>query len=182
MKGLQDNMSILRRIKRILFRKNTLSEFVNRGGVIGNNVKVFDTRFDMLFPWLITIGNNVTLTGVQVLAHDASTKIPLGYTKIGKVIIGDNVFVGRGTIILPNVTIGNNVVIGVGSVVTNDIPDNSIAVGNPCQVIKKYDDYVLIQKHNLEESSVVIKKSPKELSRDEIEQIRNELDGIGYIV
>ena len=51
---------------------------------------------------------------VQILAHDASTKRYLGYTKIGRVLIGNNVFVGAGTIILPSVAIGNNVIIGAG--------------------------------------------------------------------
>ena len=51
--------------------------------------------------------------------------------------MGDNVWIGGGAIILPGVTIGNNVVIGAGSIVTKDIPDNVIAVGNPCRVIKE---------------------------------------------
>jgi maltose O-acetyltransferase len=53
------------------------------------------------------------------------------------VTIGDNVWVGGNTVINPGVTIGNNVVIGSGSVVTKDIPDNVIAVGNPCRVLRK---------------------------------------------
>ena len=67
------------------------------------------------------------MTGVTVLAHDASTQIPLGVSKVGRVTIGNEVFVGRGTIILPNVTIGDRVVIGAGSVVTKDIPSGSVA-------------------------------------------------------
>ena len=51
--------------------------------------------------------------------------------------IGDDVWIGGGTIILPGVTIGNNTIIGAGSVVTKDIPDNVIAVGNPCRIIGK---------------------------------------------
>lgn len=58
-------------------------------------------------------------------------------TRTAPVIIGDTVWIGGGAIILPGVTIGNNVVIGAGSVVTKDIPDNVIAVGNPCRVIKE---------------------------------------------
>ena len=50
--------------------------------------------------------------------------------------IGDNVWIGGSVTILPGVTIGNNVTIGAGSVVTKDIPDNVVAVGNPCRVIK----------------------------------------------
>ena len=53
------------------------------------------------------------------------------------VTIGDNVWIGGSVTILPGVTIGNNVTIGAGSVVTKDIPDNVVAVGNPCRVVKK---------------------------------------------
>ncbi len=54
-----------------------------------------------------------------------------------EVVIGDNVWIGGNTVICPGVHIGNNVVIGAGSVVTKDIPDWSIAAGNPCKVIRK---------------------------------------------
>ena len=57
-----------------------------------------------------------------------------------RVTIGDNVWIGGSVTILPGVTIGDNVTIGAGSVVTKDIPSNSIAVGNPCKVIKCIDD------------------------------------------
>ena len=53
------------------------------------------------------------------------------------VTIGDNVWLGGGVIVCPGVTIGSNVTIGAGSVVTKDIPDNVVAAGNPCRVIKK---------------------------------------------
>jgi maltose O-acetyltransferase len=53
------------------------------------------------------------------------------------IVIGDNVWVGGGTIICPGVKIGDNVTIGAGSVVTKDIPDNAIAAGNPCKVIRE---------------------------------------------
>ncbi|WP_298841378.1 sugar O-acetyltransferase [Clostridium sp.] len=52
------------------------------------------------------------------------------------VTIGDNVWIGGGTIILPGVNIGNNVTVGAGSVVTKSIPDNKVAYGNPCKVIR----------------------------------------------
>ena len=51
--------------------------------------------------------------------------------------IGNNVWIGGNVIVLPGVNIGDNVVIGAGSVVNKDIPENSVAVGNPCKVIKK---------------------------------------------
>ena len=57
-------------------------------------------------------------------------------TQTAPVIIGKNVWIGGGTIILPGVTIGDNTVIGAGSVVTKDIPADTIAYGNPCKVHK----------------------------------------------
>ena len=58
-------------------------------------------------------------------------------TQTAPVTIGDNVWIGGGAIILPGVNIGSNVVIGAGSVVTRDIPDNAIAFGNPCRVMRE---------------------------------------------
>lgn len=57
-------------------------------------------------------------------------------TSTKPVIIGDNVWIGGNSVIFPGVTIGNNVTIGAGSVVTKDIPDDVLAFGNPCQVVK----------------------------------------------
>lgn len=56
------------------------------------------------------------------------------------IAIGDGCWIGGGVIILPGVTIGNGVVIGAGSVVTKDIPDNCVAAGNPCRVIRKINE------------------------------------------
>lgn len=56
------------------------------------------------------------------------------------ITIGNNVWIGGNSVVMPNVTIGNNVVIGAGSVVTKDIPDNCIAVGNPCRVLREISE------------------------------------------
>ena len=58
-------------------------------------------------------------------------------TRSAPVIIGDNVWIGGGVIILPGVAIGDNVVIGAGSVVTKSIPSNKVAYGNPCRVVRE---------------------------------------------
>lgn len=58
-------------------------------------------------------------------------------TRTAPVVIGKNVWIGGGAIIMPGVTIGDNVVIGAGSVVTKDIPDNRIAYGNPCRAMRE---------------------------------------------
>lgn len=86
----------------------------------------------------VIIGSNVGFgAGTKILssihAHDNHSK----YVSAPPIVIGNNVFTGANTIILPSRKIGNNVVIGAGSVVTTDIPSNCIAVGNPCKVIKK---------------------------------------------
>lgn len=60
-----------------------------------------------------------------------------GYEYGIPITIGDNVWIGGNSVILPGVTIGSNVVIGAGSVVTKDIPDNRVAAGNPCRVIRE---------------------------------------------
>lgn len=91
---------------------------------------------------------------VHILAHDASTKPFLNYTRVANTRIGDQVFIGAGTIVLPGVLIGNNVVIGAGSVVTKDIPDNSVAMGNPARVIKSLDVFLDENRQHMEEGNV----------------------------
>jgi len=88
----------------------------------------------------VKIGENVLLApNVQIYTatHPTDPKERLtGKEYAVSIVIGDNVWIGGGTIICPGVTIGNNVTIGAGSVVTKDIPDNVIAGGNPCRIIK----------------------------------------------
>lgn len=90
----------------------------------------------------MSIGNNITITGVKILTHDASTFKKFGYTKVGRVTIGNDCFIGYGTIILPDTHIGNKVIVGAGCVVAKNIPDNSVVVGNPCRMICSYDEYM----------------------------------------
>jgi maltose O-acetyltransferase len=78
---------------------------------------------------------------VIILAHDASMKRKLGYTKLGKVNIGNNVFIGAGTIVLPNVTIGDNSIIGAGSLVSKSIPQNMVAAGNPAKILSTVEEF-----------------------------------------
>ncbi|MDG4658483.1 DapH/DapD/GlmU-related protein [Ectobacillus antri] len=85
-----------------------------RGLKVGKNFKFYNTRIDYSHCFLIEIGDDVIISNSTILAHDATTKIALGKTKIGRVSIGDRVFVGYGSIILPNVSIGSDVIIAAG--------------------------------------------------------------------
>lgn len=130
-------MNILKELIYRLRGEYTTEKLISMGMKVGNDFgRLNGVILDPSHCWLIEIGDNVTTAPrVHVLAHDTSTKQFLGYTKIGRVTIGNNVFVGAEPIILSNVSIGNNVIIGANSTVTKDIPDNSVAVGTPASVI-----------------------------------------------
>lgn len=132
-------LSGLRKIK----SESYLNGLIKNGLIIGANTSILEPFFfDPQHCFLISIGNNCTLApNVRLIAHDASTKQYLGYTRIGKIKIHDNCFIGDSVIVLPNVSIGPNTIIGAGSVVNKNIPENVVAVGNPAKVICSLDDY-----------------------------------------
>lgn len=97
---------------------------------------------DRMFPWLIEIGEDCGFsTNVKVLAHDASTGFSNGYTKMGRVCIGNHVFVGESATILCGVTIGDNVIIGANTLVSKDLPANGVYAGNPAKYICSVAEY-----------------------------------------
>lgn len=125
------------------------------GAEIGDNIDIINSEIDIIGGGnLLSIGSNVTITNARILTHDASTKKFIGYTRIGRVSIGSDVFIGAGAIILPETTIGNRVIIGAGCVVAKDIPDNSVVVGNPCRIISSVDAYIAAQKAALESEQI----------------------------
>ena len=84
----------------------------------------------------VLIGPNV---GIYTAGHPVNVELRNSGAEFGKKIkIGNNVWIGGSVTILPGVTIGDNVTIGAGSVVTRDIPSNTVAVGNPCKVVKTH--------------------------------------------
>ncbi len=136
-----------RQLKRFLFRLRadyTTEDLIEMGLQVGKNFcRMHGTILDPSHCWLIKIGNNVTLAPrVHVLAHDASLVNHLGYARIGTVVIGDNVFVGASSVILPNVVIGENSIIGANSTVSRDIPANVVAAGSPAKVICTLDEFL----------------------------------------
>lgn len=130
----------------------TTEKLIKNGLRVGTNfTRMKGVILDPGHIWHIQIGNNVTLApNVHVLAHDSSFKLFLGMTRVGNVIIGDNVFVGADSVILPNVKIGNNCIIGANSTVCDNIPDNVVAVGSPAKVICSLDDFISKSKHQLD--------------------------------
>ncbi|TGY41843.1 sugar O-acetyltransferase [Clostridium sartagoforme] len=107
---------------------------------VGNN---FYANFDCIILDVcnVDIGENVFFAPrvcIYTAGHPIDAEVRNTGLEFGKPVkIGNNVWVGGSTVINPGVIIGNNVVIGSGSVVTKDIPDNVIAVGNPCRVLRK---------------------------------------------
>lgn len=119
------------------------------GVKIGCGGQFYEISKDMFGsePWLITIGNNVFITaGVQFLTHDGGTlplrkEVPdLEWT--APITIGNDVFIGHRSTILPGITIGDRCIIGACAVVTRSVPSNSVAAGNPAKVIKTTDEYL----------------------------------------
>lgn len=89
----------------------------------------------------VIFGDNVMIgpnCGFYTAIHPLDFKTRNKYLECAKpIIVGNNVWIGGGVTVLPGVTIGDNSVIGAGSVVTKDIPNNVVAVGNPCKPIKE---------------------------------------------
>jgi acetyltransferase-like isoleucine patch superfamily enzyme len=112
---------------------------------VGCNCRIFSRHFGSE-PWLISIGNRVTVTsGVQFLTHDGSTWLVRDDKgrryRYAKIEIGNDVFVGINSIIMPGVRIGNKIIIGAGSVVTKSVPDGFIVAGNPAKIIGRFEEY-----------------------------------------
>ena len=144
----------MRLIKKMIYHLRgevSTEDLVKRGLKIGKNFKRLNqVIIDDSHSWLIEIGDDATLAPrVHIIAHDASTKCFLGYTKIGSVRIGNRVFIGAGSVILPSVTIGNDVIVGANSTVTHDLPNGVVAAGNPAVIICTTDEYLIKEKKRL---------------------------------
>lgn len=116
---------------------------------LGSNVRFYGLRRNTFGsePWLIRIGSNVYITAdVQFVTHDGGTLIlrkdhpTLEWT--APIEIGDDVYIGIRSIILPGVSIGNRCIIGAGSIVTRSIPDGCVYAGVPASFICTTDAYL----------------------------------------
>jgi len=82
---------------------------------------------------------NCFICGQSHLYHDVSKHFLRQGLKVQQIVIGKNVWIGSHAVILPGVKIGSNSIIGAGSIVVEDIPSYSVALGNPAQVVKRFD-------------------------------------------
>ena len=98
-------------------------------------------------PYLVSIGNHVSATKTHFETHDGAVWVfrdaHPDWDIIKPITIGNNVYIGTGSIILPGVTVGDNVIIGAGSIVTKDLESNAVYAGIPAKRIKSLDEYLL---------------------------------------
>lgn len=165
-----------------------LEELKEKGLRVGENSHLYSSSgIDHIYPHLIAIGDNVTIsTNVSILAHDASTNVVQCGTKLGRVTVGNNVFIGTGATILCNVTVGNNVVIGARSLVTCNLPDNGVYAGIPARKICSIEEYrdknMKLRSSRPDFSQIKPWYQWKDATEEERQQMIDGLkDGIGFI-
>lgn len=179
-------MNLLKEFVYRLRGEYTTEKLISMGMKVGKNFgRLNGVILDPSHCWLIEIGDNVTMAPrVHILCHDASTKAFLNYTKIGRVTIGDNVFIGADTVVMPGVTIGSNVVIGANSTVTRDVADNTVVAGSPVRVICSLEEYLQKERERMEHAPCYGEEYTlrQNVSMEKRLEQKDALDGkIGYI-
>lgn len=179
-------MSILEKLKIKIRGTIDIEKLKKDGCIIGKNFNAMQgVIVDPGHCWLIEIGDNVTLApNVHILAHDASTKIFLNYTKIASTTIGNNVFIGANTVVLPGTMIPDNVIIGAGSVVIGTLESNSIYAGNPVKKICTLEEFLEKHKTNRDNKPYFDEKYIiNNITSIRKEEMKTKLkDDIGYII
>ena len=140
-------MSLFKRIKDKLQGKTKnqaeLELRIKKGMKVGENCHIYSAEsIDGAWPWLISFGDNVTVSSnVTILAHDASLNVVSCGTKLGRVEIGNNVFIGANSIVLCDTRINDNVVVAAGSIVTSDLEANAVYAGAPARRMCSIDAF-----------------------------------------
>jgi acetyltransferase-like isoleucine patch superfamily enzyme len=114
------------------------------GVSVGQNCRLISCDFGSE-PYLVTIGDHVSATGVSFVTHDGSVWVfreewPEA-DLMGPIVVGSNVFIGADAMIMPGVSIGDNVIIGARSLVTMDIPPNCVAAGVPAKPLRPLSEF-----------------------------------------
>jgi maltose O-acetyltransferase len=179
--------SKLRRTLLSRLRGYRSAEWMTKRGLrLGRDVYLGQVSFDYGFLWLISIGDESTLVNdVRILAHDASTKLSTGYTRIGRVDIGRRVYIGAGSTVLPGVRIGDGAIVGAGSVVSRDVPPQTVVAGVPAVPITTLEEFTakhtaqMAQRPRFSEAEF---SGYEGIPAENIERMRRELkDGPGYV-
>lgn len=112
---------------------------------IGSNNEIQDNDLWSSEPYLITVGNNNQFVrGARIFTHGGGKVLRCkesDYDSFGKVTIGNGVYVGTNSLIMPGVDIGDGVLIAAGSVVTKSIPANVVVGGNPAKILCTIDEF-----------------------------------------
>lgn len=141
-------------IKRILsYVRNKFVPFEKQAKEAGVNIGKDNQIFSHFWgtePYLITIGNNCQITEeVKIFTHGGAhvlRKDNPNFDTFGKVIVGDWVYIGNRSMIMPGVTIGDNVLIAAGSVVTKSIPSGFVVGGNPARILCSINEFKIKNK------------------------------------
>lgn len=144
MRGLFNKVKKLIELNR--YNDLTIAEYFRKQGAqIGEGCRILP-RFLGDEPYLVKIGNNVTVAGgVIFVTHDGGAwvfrkEVP-DIQVFGTIIIEDNCVIGQNAILFPNIRIGNNSIVGAGSIVISDVPANTIAMGVPARAFASIDKY-----------------------------------------
>lgn len=147
-------MKFIKRIYIKIFVRNIEQKrkyLIKRGAKIGTNTRILsDISALGTEPYLVEIGDNCLISlNVTFMTHDGGVSVlnnlecfgKKSMDKLGKIKVGNNVFIGKNATIMPGVTIGDNVIIGLGSIVTKNIESNSVVCGIPAKKIKTIQEY-----------------------------------------
>lgn len=123
--------------------------YARRIGVnISGEVTIYGSSYGMFStePFLVSLGDNVFISvGARFICHDGGVlifrKLQPTLDIAARIIVGNNVFIGAGALVLKGVTIGDNCVVGANSVVTKNIPSGNVVAGNPARIICSIDEY-----------------------------------------
>lgn len=142
-----------KKIKKMTIMEIKLKHLRRVGMKIGTECYFFSDKLETAEPYLITIGNHVTIApDVSFATHDASANFYLENTSdiYGRINIGNYVFIGMGSMILPGVTIADHTIIAAGSIVTKSFQESEIVIGgNPAKKIGTIEE---LKKKNIDKT------------------------------
>ena len=153
-------------------------------GAIGENCK-WGPWLVPLYPELIRLGNNVHVhKTAKIVTHDMlnnflrvrNPEMDFGHKeRLGCVELQDNVYIAMGSTVMPDVRINKDSIITAGSVVTSDIPENSVASGNPAKVVGRFDMFVAFRRMGKSQNVPFRNQElPKELAEDKWKKFENK--------